>query len=271
MNGTTQAIPQGFMTAGALAKKMHTTVRTLQYYDKEDLLKPSAQSEGGRRLYTDKDVVRLHQIQALKYLGFSLDDIKHKLVALETPEQVAQALAGQAQGIRAQIASLSEVLQAIEKLEAETLQMEEVDFKKYADIIINLQMKNDFYWLIKHFDDYSLESFRTRFTAQQGEAMIKALNKLMEEAAALVQGGAPPDSERAQAFGKAWWDMVTEFTEGDTELLSRLMQLANPQDYLAAQSKEDWAATMNYIQKVLEVYFTKSGINPFEGKLGGAQ
>ena len=48
-----RAIPQGFMTVGEVAKKMGVTVRTLQYYDKEGLLSPSAESEGGRRLYTD--------------------------------------------------------------------------------------------------------------------------------------------------------------------------------------------------------------------------
>ena len=57
-----RAIPEGFMTVGQLAKKMGVTVRTLQYYDKEGVLSPSAESEGGRRLYTDKDIVLLHQI-----------------------------------------------------------------------------------------------------------------------------------------------------------------------------------------------------------------
>ena len=57
-----RAIPEGFMTVGELAKKMNVTVRTLQYYDKEGVLSPSAESEGGRRLYTDKDLVLLHQI-----------------------------------------------------------------------------------------------------------------------------------------------------------------------------------------------------------------
>ena len=84
-------IPEDFMTVGQLAQKMGTTVRTLQYYDREGLLTPSAQSEGGRRLYTYKDMIRLHQIQSLKSLGFSLDTIKNRLVSLETPKEVAQA------------------------------------------------------------------------------------------------------------------------------------------------------------------------------------
>ena len=32
-----RAIPDGYMTVGEVAKKMGTTVRTLQYYDKEGL------------------------------------------------------------------------------------------------------------------------------------------------------------------------------------------------------------------------------------------
>ena len=84
-----RAIPQGFMTVGEVAKKMGVTVRTLQYYDKEGLLSPSAESDGGRRLYTDKDLVMLNQIISLKSLGFSLDDIKGRLFPLETPKEVA--------------------------------------------------------------------------------------------------------------------------------------------------------------------------------------
>ena len=81
-----KAIPQGYMTIGEIAKKMNSTVRTLQYYDKEGVLSPSAESEGGRRLYTNKDIVKLHQIQSMKYLGFSLEDIKNRLIPLDTPD-----------------------------------------------------------------------------------------------------------------------------------------------------------------------------------------
>ena len=98
-----RAIPEGYMTVGELAGKMGTTVRTLQYYDREGLLSPSSESEGGRRLYTYKDMIRLHQIQALKSLGFSLGDIKNRLISLDTPEEVAEALTGQAQSIREKI------------------------------------------------------------------------------------------------------------------------------------------------------------------------
>ena len=98
-----RAIPEGFMTVGEVAKKMGVTVRTLQYCDKKELLSPSAESEGGRRLYTDKDLVMLHQIISLKSLVFSLKDIKGRLNSLKTPAEVANALTEQADDIRQKI------------------------------------------------------------------------------------------------------------------------------------------------------------------------
>ncbi|HIT68348.1 MAG TPA: MerR family transcriptional regulator, partial [Candidatus Aphodomonas merdavium] len=91
-----RAIPNGYMTVGEVAKRMGVTVRALQHYDREGILAPSAVSDGGRRLYTDKDIVKLHQILSLKRLGFSLDDIKNRLIPLDSPMDVADALAEQA-------------------------------------------------------------------------------------------------------------------------------------------------------------------------------
>lgn len=114
---------------------MGITVRTLQYYDKEGLLSPSAESEGGRRLYTDKDFVTLHQIVSLKSLGFSLEDIKHRLISLETPTDVANALTEQADDIRRKIEQLTASLTAMEQLKAEVLQMQTVNFKNMQTLL----------------------------------------------------------------------------------------------------------------------------------------
>ena len=168
-----RAIPPGYMTVGEVAKKMDVTVRTLQHYDKEGLLSPSATSDGGRRLYTDKDIVKLHQILSLKHLGFSLDDIRDRLIPLDTPAGVAQVLSEQAAVVREKIARLTESLSRIEALKAEVLEMQSVDFKKYADIIINLEMKNDFYFLIKHFDSETLDHIRSRFDKESSITFLQ--------------------------------------------------------------------------------------------------
>ena len=55
------------------------TVRTLHHYDRIGLLKPSDYTGVGFRLYRDGDFVRLQQIVTLKFIGFSLKEIKRLL------------------------------------------------------------------------------------------------------------------------------------------------------------------------------------------------
>lgn len=258
-----KAIPQGYMTVGEVAKKMGVTVRTLQYYDKENLLSPSAESLGGRRLYCDKDMVQLHQILSLKHLGFSLSDIKNRLIPLDTPTAVAGVLAEQAAAVRGKLAILTETLKELEALQAEVLQMQTVNFKKYADIIVNLQLKNDFYWLIKHFDDETFDYIRGRFTKDSALAMIETFDHLLDEAIELQRTGAPPESERAQALAAAFWNMVTEFTGGDMRMLPKLMELGGL-DGQNNEWKQKQALANVYIGSALDIYFTKLGVNPFE-------
>lgn len=257
-----RTIPQGYMTVGEFAKKMGVTVRTLQYYDREGVLSPSAVSEGGRRLYTDKDLIQLHQILSLKHLGFSLGDIKNRLIALDTPAAVAAALEEQAAAIREKVETLSESLRQIDALRAEVLQMQTVNFKKYADIIVNLQMNNAFYWLIKHFDDTTLDHMRDRFDQDSGLKMIETFNQLQREALQLQADGVPPDSERGQQFAKAFWDMVTAFTGGDMHLLQKLMEIGRF-DGLDNDWKRDQLLANAFVEPALDYYFTAAGIHPF--------
>ena len=259
-----RAIPQEYMTVGQIAKKMGVTVRTLQYYDKEGVMSPSAQSEGGRRLYTDKDMVKLHQILSMKYLGFSLDDIKTRLISLDTPADVANALTEHAAAIRQKMEALSESLQAIEALKAEVMQIQVVDFGKYADIIVNLQMKNEMYWVIKYFDNDLLDYFRGRFDKESGKAMMERLTNLFNEAEQLKEGGTSPESERGQGFAKAFWDMIMEFAGGDMSVLSRFLKVADMAGEDGSRWEKRLMATNDFIRPALEAYFAKLGYDPFK-------
>lgn len=72
---------QGYYSSGEFARMAGVTLRTIRYYDKQNILKPSLVSEAGARFYTDEDFARLQQILLLKYLGFSLDDIREMTIA----------------------------------------------------------------------------------------------------------------------------------------------------------------------------------------------
>ena len=258
-----RAIPPGFMTVGEIAKKMGVTIRTLQYYDKEGLLTPSAESEGGRRLYTDKDLLLLNQIISLKSLGFSLEDIKGRLFPLETPEEVAYALTEQAEDIRKQIEKLKASLSAIEQLKEEVLQIQTVNFKKYADIIVNLQMQNDSYSLIKRFDDDTLDHIRSRFDKKSGSNFMNRFNRLSDEIMQLQKDKVPPESKKCQELVKEYWDLIMEFTNGDMTMLPKLTEVGKID--IATNAWEEKQKIINeYLGPALQVYFSKLGTNPFE-------
>lgn len=258
-----RAIPQGFMTVGQVAKKMGVTVRTLQYYDKEGLLSPSAESEGGRRLYTDKDLVKLHQIISLKSLGFSLDDIKGRLISLETPADVANVLTEQAEDIRKKIGRLQASLSAIEQLKTEVLQMQTVNFKKYADIIVNLQMENDSYYLIKRFDDDTLDHIRRQFDKESGLDFMDRFNRLSDKIVQLQEEKVPPESEKCQQVVKEYWGLIVEFTNGDMSMLPKLMEVGSI-DTATNAWEERQKIVNDYLEPALQVYFSRLGTNPFE-------
>ena len=258
-----RAIPDGYMTVGEVAKKVGTTVRTLQYYDKEGLLSPSAESEGGRRLYTDKDLVILHQILSLKSLGFSLNDIKQRLIPLETPTDVATALTKQADSIQEKIEQLTASLTAIKQLKTEVLQMRTVNFKKYADIIVNLQIKNDSYYLIKRFDDDMLDHIRNQFDRESGLDFMDRFNRLSDEIVQLQQENVLPESEKCQQIVKEYWGLIMEFTNGDMSMLPKLMEIGNI-DTAANAWEERQKIVNDYLEPALQIYFSGSGENPFE-------
>ena len=258
-----RAIPPGYMTVGEVAKKMDVTVRTLQHYDKEGLLSPSATSGGGRRLYTDKDIVKLHQILSLKHLGFSLDDIRDRLIPLDTPAGVAQVLSEQAAVVREKIASLTESLSRIEALKVEVLEMQSVDFKKYADIIINLEMKNDFYLLIKHFDSETLDHIRSRFDKESSITFLQKFLHIQDEAIRLQDAGVSAGSPEGLQLAKVYWDLILEFTGGDATMLPTLMQIGE-NDEVNQERRQKQAKAKAFIEPALGAYFLDAGINPFQ-------
>ena len=70
----------GSYSSGQFARLADVSIRTIRFYDKQNILKPSYVNDNGARFYTDSDLARLQQILLLKYLGFSLDDIREMTI-----------------------------------------------------------------------------------------------------------------------------------------------------------------------------------------------
>ena len=108
----------GYYSSGEFARMAHVTLRTVRYYDKQDILKPSLVTGSGARFYTDEDFARLQQILLLKYLGFSLDDIREMTISDSDYHFMLNSLNIQLRLVRDRI----EQMQLVEKAIQDTAQ-----------------------------------------------------------------------------------------------------------------------------------------------------
>lgn len=125
----------GYYSSGEFARMAGVTLRTIRYYDKQNILKPSLVSEAGARFYTDEDFARLQQILLLKYLGFSLDDIREMTVADSDYHFMLDSLKIQLKLVQDRIEQMQLVEQAI-KDTTESIQEEHtVDWSRMLNLI----------------------------------------------------------------------------------------------------------------------------------------
>ncbi len=118
------------------------TVRTVRYYDKQNILKPSLVTPTGARFYTEEDFARLQQIMLLKYLGFSLEDIRELTVNDSDYSYLEHSLEQQQNLVRDRIEQLQLVEQAIGETVTEIRQQQNVDWNRMRELIHLTGMEN---------------------------------------------------------------------------------------------------------------------------------
>jgi DNA-binding transcriptional MerR regulator len=87
------------------------SIRMLRHYDKIGLLRPSGRSANGYRWYSEKDLALLQQIVALKFFGFTLQQM-HEIMG-EHKLSIKQHLQVQQQMLKSQAEQITHAQQAI--------------------------------------------------------------------------------------------------------------------------------------------------------------
>ena len=139
---------EGYYSSGEFARMAHVTLRTIRYYDKHDILKPSLVTASGARFYTDEDFARLQQILLLKFLGFSLDDIREMTIGDSDYHFMLHSLQIQLKLVRDRI----EQMQLVENAILETAQaiqtQHSIDWSQMLNLIhltgMEKSMKNQY-------------------------------------------------------------------------------------------------------------------------------
>lgn len=253
-------VNEKLMTVGEIAREAGVSVRTLQYYDQYGLLKPSSYSEGGNRLYSSKDLVMLHQIISLKYLGLSLEEIKQRLISFDIPGEVLEIVQKQKEKVISGIENLKNILSAIELFENEITEKNSVDFTKYARIISALQYKWDDIWFLDKLEKDLYEHVILKYDKESGQEFYKYLINMTESAIQLQEKGIRPESPAGQELAAVWWNMVTDFTGGDDSLLTSIFNVPDKLEGLANEFTEKWKQVEGFVGMALEKYLRDNQI-----------
>jgi len=78
-HGKENLVVERHMQIGEVAVRTELSLRTIRHYEEAGLVTPSARSQGGFRLYAEKDVNRFMVIRRMKPLGFTLDEMRELL------------------------------------------------------------------------------------------------------------------------------------------------------------------------------------------------
>lgn len=246
-------------TVGELARTAGVTVRTLQYYDQYGLLNPKY-SEGGRRLYNRYDVIRLQQILFLKSLDFSLEEIRDRLLPVQSAVELERILIRQNEVLLAEISRLQEVAGMIKKAINETQAGGEIGIDKFV-AIMELMQQGKPYFILRYFGNDQVKHLQNCFdNPNQAIEISRRWDEIFAELIELYRKGADPAGPEGQELASRWWEMVKAFTGDNRVLLETLMTAGRDIDNWPGETGELKQAIKIYLQRALAMYFGTNGI-----------
>lgn len=227
---------QRLYRTGQFARRAGVSVRTLRFYDKERLLSPTQHSDSGYRLYTDEDLVNLQQILALKFLGFSLDEIKALLRANSSPRTLGEVLAQQKAMMQAKRSQLDGIIKAIAQTER-LLEAGQSDWDSLVTVIQAIRMEQNKDWAKKYFTPEQLDRMQNlsdQSYSEEAQAKIAARTPewteadqqriaplweaVNEDITRLAAENADPAGPEAQDLAARYSSLIQGFTGGDPEV-----------------------------------------------------
>jgi DNA-binding transcriptional MerR regulator len=208
------------------AKRSGVTVRTLHHYDRIGLLKPSDYTGVGFRLYRDGDFVRLQQIVTLKFIGFSLKEIKRLLE--RKGSGLSAALRAQRMTLEQKRRHLDSAIQAIAKAEGIVASRPKPGWETFQKITEEIQMQTDNDVMKKYYNDEARKLIAERQNLWSPELQKEVTGKwtaLIQDIEAAAASGMDPASPSAQALVERQAKLVEGFTGGHAAIQEGLGKL----------------------------------------------
>jgi DNA-binding transcriptional MerR regulator len=220
-------------------KLARVTVRALHHYDRLGLLRPR-RTEAGYRVYCARDLERLEQIVALKFLGIPLKQIKAMLERAEL--ELPDALRMQRTVLEEKRKLLDRAILAIKAAERSIAPGRRADSALLTKIIEVIEMQNDNSWTEKYYSPEArakIDERKKEWSPELQAQVSKQWTELFADVEAALDED--PAGERAQALAARWKTLVAGFTGGDPEIGKGLNKLYADRPNWPAAAKEQMA------------------------------
>jgi len=192
------------------------TVRALHHYDRLAVLCPK-RSESGYRLYSLRDLERLEQIVALKFLGLPLKEIK--ILLDREARRLPEVLRSQRLALEDRRQSLDKAIHAIRDAEQAIASGKKADVHVLATIIEVIEMQEKTEFMNKYYSEEAqakMAEKRKEWNPELQADVTRAWTELFRDVEASLDED--PKSEKAQALVARWRKLVEGFTGGDPEV-----------------------------------------------------
>lgn len=236
----------------AFAALAGVTVRALHHYDRIGLLRPQ-RSASGYRLYARRELERLEQIVALRFIGVPLKQIGPLL----KESGLAEVLPRQRALLEEKRRLLNKAIRAIAAAEASLADGGNPDTAILTTIIEVIEMQSDTKWTEKYYSLAAQAAIAERRTQVMPEEIAKGqqdwLELFREVEAALDED---PAGAKAQELGRRWKALVGEFTGGNPEVAQGLNRMYADRPNWPAPAQQQMAPFGNprvweFMRKVL--------------------
>jgi DNA-binding transcriptional MerR regulator len=192
------------------------SVRTLHHYDRLGLLKPQ-RTQAGYRVYTVRDMERLEQILALKFLGMPLTQIRTLLN--HNGLSLADSLQMQRSALEEKREMLDRAIGAIRDAENVMKRDQAPEAKVLATIIAAFKEMNNMEFMEKYFSPEAWAKFSGRRREMSLDAKKRASQAwidLYREAEGLLDED--PGGDAAQALTARWLALEERSSDGDKSI-----------------------------------------------------
>ncbi|MGH3768534.1 MAG: MerR family transcriptional regulator [Pseudonocardiaceae bacterium] len=208
---------------GQLARLTGLTVRTLHHYDQLGLLRPSARTPSGHRLYDERDVHRLYRIVTLRELGLPLDVIGDLLTG---EPDLASLLGDHLAHIEAQLAAFQALRRRLATMVARIQLVGPPSSTDLLALIEEVMTMDE--TMKRYFTKEQLTALTQRWEqhGQQATAAVQAeWPQLIAQLQAELDAGTDPGTPKVQALARRWMELLEFYHGGDTGLRDSMYRM----------------------------------------------